>query len=128
MRIMMKDIFSFSLVCWFVWGLTAFVDTEAQENNLTETISYLLSFVENSGCIFIRNDKEHTAEDALVHIRRKYEHFKDKITTPEDFIRLSATKSLLTDKPYSVKLKDGRIITSEVWLLEALEAYSGKRK
>jgi hypothetical protein len=125
---MVKDIFSFSLVCLLVWGLTAFADTESQENNLSETINYLLSFVENSDCIFIRNDKEHTAGDAVVHIRRKYEHFKNKIRTPEDFIRLTATKSLLTDKPYSVKLKDGRIISSEVWLLEALEAYRVKRK
>ena len=125
---MKKNIVCISLACLFFCGRTAFADTEAQENNLTESINYLLSFVENSGCIFIRNDKEHTAEDAVVHIRRKYEHFKDKIKTPEDFIRLTATKSLLTDKPYSVKLKDGRIITSEVWLLEALEAYRGKRK
>ena len=125
---MMKDIVCFSLACLFIGGLTAFADTESQENNLTETINYLLSFVENSGCIFIRNDKEHTAEDAVVHIHKKYEHFKNKIKTPEDFIRLTATKSLLTDKPYSVKLKDGRTIKSEVWLLEALEAYRAKQK
>ena len=56
-------------------------------------------------------------------MQRKYAHFKDDIKTPEDFIRLTATKSLMTGKLYYVKLKNGEKITSEVWLLQALEDY-----
>jgi len=61
-------------------------------------------------------------------MQRKYEHFKDEIKTPEDFIRLTATKSLMTGKLYYVRLKDGEKLTSEAWLLQALEAYRQKQK
>jgi len=66
--------------------------------------------------------------EAAAHMQRKYEHFKDKIKTPEDFIRLTATKSLMTGKLYYVRLKDGEKLTSEAWLLQALEAYRQKQK
>jgi len=56
-------------------------------------------------------------------MQKKYKHFKDKIKTPEDFIRLTATKSLMTGKLYYVKFKDGRKITSAAWLLQALEDF-----
>ena len=51
-----------------------------------------------------------------------------KIKTPEDVIRLTATKSLMTGKLYYVRLKGGEKITSEAWLLQALEAYQQKQK
>ena len=66
--------------------------------------------------------------EAAAHMQRKYEHFKDEIKTPEDFIRLTATKSLMTGKLYYVRLKDGEKLTSEAWLLQALEAYRQKQK
>ena len=61
-------------------------------------------------------------------MQKKYKHFKDKIKTPEDFIRLTATKSLMTGKLYYVKLMNGKKIASEAWLLKALEAYRQKQK
>jgi hypothetical protein len=48
--------------------------------------------------------------------------------TPEDFIRLSATKSLMSGKPYMVKTKAGQLLKSETWLLKALEAYRHKER
>ena len=61
-------------------------------------------------------------------MQKKYEHFRNEIKTPEDFIRLAATKSLMSGNPYYVKLKNGEKITSETWLLKALEAYREKQK
>jgi len=58
-----------------------------------------------------------------LHLQRKYDHFKDEIKTPEDFIWLSASKSLISGKPYMVKTKTGQLMKSETWLLEALESY-----
>ena len=95
----------------------------ADRNDLSAAIDYLLMFVANSDCTFIRNGKPHTAKEAVEHMQRKYEHFKDKIKTPEDFIRLSASKSLISGKPYMVKTKTGQLLKSETWLLEALKAY-----
>jgi hypothetical protein len=60
-------------------------------------------------------------------MQRKYEHFKDEIKSPEDFIRLSASKSLMSGKPYMIKTKGGRLLKSETWLLEALEAFRQKQ-
>ena len=91
--------------------------------DLAETIQYLLDFVKNSGCKFYRNSEVHTAAEAASHMQRKYEHFRDEIKTPEDFIRLTATQSLISGKPYRVQLTDGKKLTSEAWLRQALENY-----
>jgi hypothetical protein len=93
------------------------------DDGLTNAIQYLLDFVKNSDCTLIRNGKNHTAQEAVAHIKRKYNHFKDEIKTPEDFIRLTASKSLISRKPYMVKTSDGRILRSQDWLLNALKDY-----
>ena len=118
-----KKIMGIYLVCTLTWAAAVSASPVGGTNHLSESIQYLLDFVKTSDCIFIRNNKEHTAAEAAVHMQRKYEHFKDKIKTPEDFIRLTATKSLLTGKLYYVRFKDGKKLTSEAWLLQALEAY-----
>ena len=53
-------------------------------------------------------------------VRAKYEHFKGQIKTPEDFIRLAATKSLLTGQPYLVRTRDGQEMPLSTWLSNAL--------
>jgi hypothetical protein len=101
----------------------ALAGTVADGEKLAATINYLLAFVETSDCTFIRNDKAYTTKEAAGHMQRKYDHFKDEIKTPEDFIRLSASKSLISGKPYMVKTKAGQLLKSEIWLLKALESY-----
>ena len=114
------------IILWlhlFMWTLSAAAGVESANDQLEGAIHYLLTYVKNSDCIFIRNDKEHTAKEAVAHILIKYEHFKDEIKTPEDFIRLTTSKSLMTGKPYWIKTANGEKIKSEVWLLKALELY-----
>ena len=123
MRKIIGIILLFALMC----EPAVSAESAAGTNHLSATIQYLLDFVKTSGCIFIRNNKEHTAVEAADHMQRKYEHFKDKIKTPEDFIRLTATKSLMTGSLYYVRLKDGKKFTSEAWLRQALEDYRQKR-
>ena len=93
------------------------------EENLQETIDYLLEYVRNSDVTFIRNNKEHTPEEAAGHIMKKYRHYRKKIKTPEDFIRLSATKSTMSGRQYSIRTADGVTMTSAEWLTRALEEY-----
>jgi len=64
--------------------------------SLEQTIAFLLHRIETADATFIRNEQAHTPQEAVAHIRAKYEHFKGQIKTPEDFIRLAATESLLT--------------------------------
>ncbi len=96
------------------------------EEDLESTINYLLAYVKDADVVFIRNNQEHTPDKAAAHMRRKYEHFKDQIKTPEDFILLAGTKSLMTGKPYQVRMKDGKMMLTQKWLKEALEKYRKK--
>jgi len=116
------------LICVLMSGPCVSAETAAGTKNLTETIQYLLDFVNSSECRFYRNNKEHTAGEAAAHMQKKYNHFKKDIKTGDDFIRLTATKSLISGKLYYVKLKDGKTITSEAWLLEALKDYRQRQK
>ena len=96
--------------------------TVAQES-LDDSIKYLLDYIAKSDATFIRNGQTHTPAEAVNHIKAKYEHFKKDIKTPEDFIRLSASKSLLTGQPYLVKTRDGKEMPLSDWLTNALKAH-----
>jgi hypothetical protein len=91
--------------------------------SLQQTIDYLLDYVAKSDATFIRNGQSHTPAEAAAHIKAKYEHFKSEIKTPEDFIRLSASKSLLTGEPYLVRTRDGKEMHLDAWLTEALKQH-----
>ncbi len=119
----MKKVIPVILIYLFLGYTITLGETAADNQKLSATINYLLAFVEKSDCAFIRNNNPYTAKEAVSHMQRKYEHFKDEIKTPEDFIRLSASKSLISGKPYMVKTKAGQLLKSETWLLKALEAY-----
>jgi hypothetical protein len=88
-----------------------------------ETIKYLLDYVAGSYCTFIRNGEPHTGKEAADHFKAKYEHFKNEIKTPEDFIQIAATKSMITGDPYLVKTADGKEISCAEWLGKVLADY-----
>ena len=91
--------------------------------SLEETIDYLINYVGQSNATFIRNGQSHTPAEAAAHIRVKYDHFKAQIKTPEDFIRLAASKSLLSGKPYLVRSPRGKEVHLHAWLTEALKQH-----
>ena len=95
--------------------------------SLEQTIDYLIDYVGKSNATFIRNGASHTPAEAAAHIKAKYDHFKNQIKTPEDFIRLSASKSLLTGKPYLVRTPDGKEMHLDVWLADALKEYRASK-
>jgi hypothetical protein len=86
----------------------------------TEEIASLLLFVEQSGCTFIRNGNHYDALKAREHIEKKYNYYKERITTAEDFIQYSATKSMMTGEPYKVICNGVSINTSD-WLYAELD-------
>jgi hypothetical protein len=85
-----------------------------------EEIASLLLFVEQSECTFMRNGKHYDAPEARRHIEKKYNYFKDRIHTAEEFIQYSATKSTMSGKPYRVEC-NGVGITSSDWLYAELD-------
>ena len=90
-------------------------------DSLDESIKFLLDYVAKSDATFIRNGQAHAPQEAVNHIKAKYEHFKSEIKTPEDFIRLAASKSLLTGQSYLVRTPDGKEMRLDEWLTAALK-------
>jgi hypothetical protein len=88
-----------------------------------QAIEYLIEFVTQSDWTFVRNGKEYTGAQAAEHMLRKYEHFKEQIQSPEEFIRTAASKSLLSGRPYLVRSPQGKELSSQEWLLGVLEDY-----
>ena len=96
------------------WLLVFFCPTSFA-NTLDEDVHRLLKVIEQSSCEFVRNGKSHSASESVHHIRRKYAHFEDKIDSLDRFIELSATKSLITGRAYTVRCGD-TTLTSADWL------------
>ncbi|MDB6029172.1 MAG: hypothetical protein JWM68_5395 [Verrucomicrobiales bacterium] len=96
--------------------------------DVEKSVNHLLHFIARSDAIFIRNGSEYTGKQASDHLRKKYEHFKKEIKTPEDFIRLAATKSATSGKPYVIRLKGGREIPSAEWLTGILREFRGSKQ
>ena len=107
--------------------LSMFSGQVVAAETLDESIKFLLDYVAKSDATFIRNGQTHTPQEAANHIKAKYEHFKSEIKTPEDFIRLAASKSLLTGKPYLVRSPDGKEMRLDVWLTDALKEYRASK-
>ena len=85
-------------------------------------VSFLLGYVEGSGCEFYRNGTWHDSRSAQVHIRDKYKYLvaRNLLNTTEDFIEMAATESSFSGKPYEVKCKGGAAMTSKQWLRDEL--------
>ena len=105
-------------------SLAASADGPGQPSeNIESAIQFLLKHVADSGLTFIRNSERHASFDAAEHMNSKYEYFRGKIKTPEDFIQRCASKSLMSGKPYLVVLENGEEVRTDAWLLRALASY-----
>jgi len=108
--------------------LTSFSVLADVAPNKRKEVQHLLDFVKNSDCVMNRNGSRHKTVDAVNHIQRKYNHFRREIHSTEDFIRLSATKSTMSGKYYTVKCPGYKQQQTRTWLLKELEMYRIKRR
>lgn len=115
--------FSFSIGVVLTVLVAAGMLSAASAEETDRAIEYLLDHVAASDCVFVRNGQSYDAQQATAHLRSKYKYFKSQIRTPEDFIQLAATKSEITGKPYQVRTRDGRVLTSAAWLTGILAEY-----
>ena len=90
-----------------------------------EEVSYLLAFVEHSGCEFYRNGTWYDSKKARAHLQTKYEILaaKGRINSAEEFIDRVATASSVSGQPYQVRCLDGEPRTSSQWLRSVLDEY-----
>jgi len=99
----------------------------AGNEQLNATIEHLITFVQESNVTFERNFSSHDSTAAAEHIGKKYQHFQDEIDTPEKFIELCATRSLVTGKDYMVITPTGEKIPAGVWLNTELAQYRAQQ-
>jgi hypothetical protein len=91
--------------------------TEAQKiESLIQAIAGL-----QGQATFLRNGSEHDAKAAAEHLRLKWKNAGGHVKTAGDFIRLCATGSSLSGKPYRIRFKDGRELSSSDWFWTELK-------
>jgi hypothetical protein len=111
-------------------ALLSFMAVRAYAQDFTESakIEYLIASVEVlEGVSFIRNGHEYDARAASNHLRLKLKAVGDRVRTAEDFIKLCASKSSMTGKPYMIRLADGTIVKSEVFFREKLKTITADK-
>lgn len=118
--------FNISILLLFLFG-TNYTLSDVPESQKPE-VQHLLEFVDTSECMFERNGKKHDAKDASKHIKRKYKHYRNKITTTEEFIEYSGSKSTMSGKEYLIYCSDNDPVKSQEWLLEELSVYRTNSK
>jgi hypothetical protein len=110
----MKNIF----VTAFVFLTVFAVVVSAQDNIEKKKIEYLISSVENlKSAKFIRNGSEYAGKQAAEHLRMK-------LQKADDVIKLCASQSYITGKPYMIKFSDGKTIRAEEFFRNKLKEYS----
>jgi hypothetical protein len=101
----------------------------AQDNIEKRKIEFLISSIEKlNGAKFIRNGTEHDGKEAAEHLRMKLQNAGRNVQTADDFIRLCASKSYITGKPYLIRSSDGKTIKSEQFFREKLKECNSTAK
>ena len=87
-----------------------------------QKIQALIDHVRGLGdrAVMIRNGSEHSAKDAADHMARKRKSAGGRVKTAKQFIAECASKSSASGKPYQIRFKDGKTVTSEAYLTEQL--------
>lgn len=89
-------------------------------------VEHLINYLQASDCRMVRNGKSYEGPEGANHVRRKYDHFRDEISSTEDFIEYSATKSMMSGKYYLVECPGEEPVRSRDWLLKELKAYRSR--
>lgn len=92
------------------------------ENEKIEALIAALAGLKDA--TFIRNGSAHNVDEAVEHMRMKWSWKKDEITTADDFIRIAATGSSLSGKPYTIRFADGHEELSADWFRARLKEIS----
>ncbi len=88
-----------------------------------EKIDWLLSEIERSDAVFLRNGAEYDGRKAASHLRTKLFWAGKQVQTARDFIVGVCAHSEASGKPYEVRFKVGAPRPLEKWLFERLETF-----
>ena len=103
--------------------LTSMLIVASANADTQQEINHLLDYVANTDCQYDRNGRIYDGLEARDHINLKYEYYKDKIETTEDFIKYAATKSKLSGEKYKIHCPGYEPVYAGDWLLTELRIY-----
>ena len=110
--------------CLILMSTAVFVHADGLSTLESSRIEYLIASVETlKDAQFIRNNTAYDAKAAAAHLRLKLRNAGSRVTTAEDFIRLCASVSSMSGKPYLIRYADGRTVTAESFFQEKLTEY-----
>ena len=92
----------------------------AEEQTVTVEVNYLINAVSDSGCNFMRNDKKHTASEAVDHLQMKAKRGKRYYDTADEFIDRIASKSSWSGKPYMIQCAGKPAVAAADWFSRIL--------
>jgi hypothetical protein len=103
------------------------VPVQAQALTQPQLIDALIRAVEElPNAKFVRNDTEHDAGKAGQHLRLKLRESRGRCKTAEEFIRVCASGSSVSGKPYRIRFADGSVQTSEAFLRARLKELAAR--
>ncbi|GAA3928466.1 DUF5329 domain-containing protein [Litoribacillus peritrichatus] len=111
------------LIPWASLFLAFSVQSAPISATTEQEIAHLLLFVTSTPCQYERNGTLHNGVEAVAHIQKKYDYFKDDIESAEDFIEYSATESKMSGRKYQVHCDGAATQLSSEWLLTELRRY-----
>ncbi|GLH73432.1 hypothetical protein GETHLI_19340 [Geothrix limicola] len=100
-------------------------DVQTSEAQKIETLIQAVASLQ--GAVFIRNGTQHSPKEAADHLRLKWKNAGSRVKTAPDFIRLCASESSMSGRPYEIRLKDGRTVLSRDWLWTELKRMEAGR-
>jgi len=91
-------------------------------------IEYLLTAVGSlQDAKFIRNGKTYDSKAAVDHLRSKLRAAGSRVQTAEDFIRVCASESSISGKPYEIRFADGTVLRAADFLRQKLLEFDALR-
>jgi hypothetical protein len=98
--------------------LSSSVHAAARSAPSQREIAHLLTYLDQSGCAFLRNGTWHEPKEARAHLERKYEYLMERslVDSAEDFIERAASRSSMSGEHYFVQCPGQVKMTSGDWL------------
>jgi ATP-dependent DNA helicase Rep len=117
----LKTMFSSLLLCLaLVCNPAAEADVPASQ---AAEVEHLIGYLAGSDCRLLRNGKSYSGWDGAKHVQRKYDRFRDRIGSTEEFVALTATRSQRNGKIHKILCPGQEPVPSAEWLLQELKAF-----
>ncbi len=118
-------------VCLCIFTFLLFVQNinaqESHSSSYTAEIERVINYIQHSDCLFFRNGKTYSSQQAASHLRFKLSRSKGKNLTTEQFIATLASKSSITKKPYHIKCAKQSKTIARQWLLDHLSNFRSQQ-